>query len=68
MTKVRVTEKEHVYLTILRVFFNKNGEEDDYQTIVLEPEIEENEEREKRQSDKIDLEINKDIPVPIIID
>ena len=33
---------------------SENGKEDDYQTIVLEPENEEDEEREKSQSDKID--------------
>ena len=43
-------------------------EEDDNQTIFFEPENEEGEEKEKCQSDKIDLEINKEIPVPIIID
>ena len=47
---------------------SEDEEEDDYQTIVLEPENEEDGEREKSQSDKIDLEIDKDIPVPIIID
>ena len=36
--------------------------------IVLEPENEVDEERGKSQSDKIDLEIDNDIPVPIIID
>ena len=38
---------------------SEDKEEDDYQTIVLEPENEEDEEREKSKSDKIDLEINK---------
>ena len=47
---------------------SEGEEEDDYQTIVHEPENEEDEEREKDQSDEIDLEIDKDIPVPIIID
>ena len=47
---------------------SEDEEEDDYQTIVLEPEIEEDEEREKCQSDKINLEIEENIPVPIIID
>ena len=46
----------------------ENEEEDDYQTIFLEPEYEEDELREKSQSDKMDLKIDKDIPVPIIID
>ena len=45
-----------------------DDEEDDYQTIVLEPENEEDEERQKGQSEKIDLEIDKEIPLPIIID
>ena len=45
-----------------------DDEEDDYQTIVLEPENEEDEERQKSQSEKIDLEIDKEIPLPIIID
>ena len=40
----------------------------DYQAIVLEPENEEDEEREKSQLDKIYFEIDKDVPVPIIID
>ena len=43
-------------------------EKDDYQTIVLEPENEEDDERGKSQSDKINLEIDKDIPLPITID
>ena len=47
---------------------SEDEEEDDCQTIVLEPEIEEDEEKGKSQSDKIDLEIDKDIPVSIIID
>ena len=47
---------------------DSKDEEDDYQTIVLEPENEVDEEREKSQSDKIDLEIDKDIPVPVVID
>ena len=47
---------------------SKDEEEDDYQTIVLEPENEENEEGEKSQSEKIDLEINKDIPILVIAD
>ena len=41
---------------------------DDYQTIILEPENEEDEEREKSQSDKIDLEIDKGIYFPVTID
>ena len=45
-----------------------DDEEDDYQTIVLEPENEEDEERQKSRSEKIDLEIDKEIPLPIIID
>ena len=45
---------------------SENEEEDDYQTTVLEPENEEDEETEKSQSDKIDLEIDKGIPIPII--
>ena len=32
----------------------KDEEQNDYQTIILEPENEENKEREKSQSDKID--------------
>ena len=47
---------------------SEDKEEDDQQIIVLKPENEEYEEREKSQSDKIDLEIDKDIAVPIIID
>ena len=47
---------------------SEDEEGDDCQTIVLEPEIEEDEEKGKSQSDKIDLEIDKDIPVSIIID
>ena len=46
---------------------NKDKEKDDYQTIVLEPESEEDEGRKKSQSNKIDLEIDKNIPVPILI-
>ena len=43
--------------------------EDDYQTVFLEPEVDEDEQREKCQSDKkSDLKIDKDISVPIIID
>ena len=45
----------------------EDEEENNYQTIVHEPENEDNEEREKSQSYKIDLEIDKDIPVPTII-
>ena len=45
---------------------SENEEEDDYQTTVLEPENEEDGETEKSQSDKIDLEIEKGIPIPII--
>ena len=43
-------------------------EDDDYPTIALQPENEEYEERRKGESDKINLEIDKDISVPIIID
>ena len=43
-------------------------EDDDYPTIVLQPENEEYEERRKGESDKISLEIDKDISVPIITD
>ena len=38
-----------------------DDEEDDYQTIVLEPENEEDEEREKSQSGKIDLQFNSEL-------
>ena len=37
---------------------SKDKKKDDYQTVVLEPENEEDVEREKSQSDKIDLEID----------
>ena len=47
---------------------SEDEEEDDYQTIVLEPESEEDEEREESQSDKIYVEIDKNIPAPIVID
>ena len=47
---------------------SEDEKEVDYQTVVLELENEEDRERQISQSDKIDLEINKDIPVPIIID
>ena len=47
---------------------SEDEEEDDYQTVVLEPKNKEHEEREKIQSDKIDLEIDKNIHSPIIID
>ena len=47
---------------------SEDEEEDGYQTIVLEPENEECEERGKSQSDKTDSEIDKDLPVPIMID
>ena len=47
---------------------SEDEEEDDYQTVVLEPKNKEHEEREKIQSDKIDLEIDKNIHIPIIID
>ena len=43
---------------------SKDEEKDDYETIVLEPESEEDEGREKSQSNKID----KNITVPILID
>ena len=47
----------------------EDDEEDDYQTtIVLEPESEEDEEREESQSDKMYVEIDKNIPAPIVID
>ena len=44
---------------------SEDKEEDDYKTIVLEPKNEEDKKREKSQSGKIDLEIDKDIPVPL---
>ena len=47
---------------------SEDEEEDDYQTIVLEPESEEDEEREESQSDKIYVEIDKNIPAPFVID
>ena len=47
---------------------SEDEEEDDYQTIILEPKNEEDEKREKIQSDKINWEIDKGIPVFIIID
>ena len=47
---------------------SEDEEEDDYQTIVLEPESEEDEETEESQSDKIYVEIDKNIPAPIVID
>ena len=47
---------------------SEDEEEDDYQTIVFEPESEEDEEREESQSDKIYVEIDKNIPAPIVID
>ena len=58
------------YSRNLAVYTSDSGdkEEDDNQTIFFEPENEEDEEKEKCQSDKIYLEINKEIPVPIIID
>ena len=46
----------------------KDKEQNDYQTIILEPENEEIKEREKSQSDKIDWGIDKYIPVFIIVD
>ena len=45
----------------------KDEEQDDYQTIILEPENEENKEREKSQSDKTDWGIDKYIPVFLIV-
>ena len=48
---------------------SENEDKDDYQTVFLEPEVDEDEQREKYQSDKkSDLKIDKDISVPIIID
>ena len=48
---------------------SEDEDEDDYQTVFLEPEVDEDEQREKCQSDKkSDLKIDKDISVPIIID
>ena len=47
---------------------SEDEEEDDYQTIVLEPESEEDEETKESQSDKIYVEIDKNIPAPIVID
>ena len=44
---------------------SEDKEQDDYKTIVLEPKNEEDKKREKSQSGKIDLEIDKDIPVPL---
>ena len=38
---------------------SEDEEDDDYQTIVLQPENKEDEERGKGQSDKIDLKIDK---------
>ena len=49
--------------------YSEDEDEDDYQTVFLEPEVDEDEQREKCQSDKkSDLKIDKDISVPIIID
>ena len=44
---------------------SEDKDEDGYKTIVLEPKNEEDKKREKSQSGKIDLEIDKDIPVPL---
>ena len=47
---------------------SEDEEKDDYQTVVLKPKNQEHEEREEIQLDKINLEIDKNMHVPIIID